>query len=123
MSKDTKLQRRAVPMSKIVRVAVVLGFINGAIAAGVTYYLNSRASTDVGAFRAWSDFAIWLWPPGIMMMVTDHADSAGFSQRVSGAVVLLFSLAANAGLYGLAGVVIEAVWKKLRAATSSIGRV
>ena len=94
---------------KVAVVFIVLGFMNAVLAAGITYYLNSRPDVSQATLQAWSrNSAIdWLWPSGIMLMAADR------SSHIVQTVILLFSIVANASLYGIIGLIVGTVWQRL----------
>jgi hypothetical protein len=98
------------PIIKVALTMMILGLITAAIAAGVTYHLNSQQPIDRKAFQLWSRTAIWVWPSGMMMTAADS------SSPVLARVILVISIIANGCLYALAGVVIGAIWQKLAGA-------
>lgn len=95
------------------RVALLMstvGIVNAAIAATITYYLNSHQPTSLGALQSWSrsTAVLLLWPSGIMMMATESSGPVGI------AVILATSVIANGFVYGLVGLGLGAAWYKVR---------
>jgi hypothetical protein len=93
-----------------IRVALlfaVLGFINAAISAGVTFYLNSGAGVNNKLIHNWSKNVIWVWPTSVMMMAAESTN------RLLGGVILMASMVLNACLYAIVGLLVGALFQKI----------
>jgi len=103
----TAAQRHVAPMFKAAFALAIVGFINGLIGAGVTYYLNSHLPTDLESLQTWERIVDFIWPSAMMMMPGDAGGSV---------IVLALSVLANGCLYGVVGFAAGAIWQKLTAA-------
>ncbi len=109
MTQDSELRRkgRYDLIIKAGSVMMTLGVIVAAFVAGITCYLNSQRPLPREELQAWSRLVIWIWPSGIMMLVTKSSGSVGT------VIILVSSLIVNGFLYALVGVLVAAFWKKL----------
>ena len=96
---------RAAPMFRIAFLLMIVGLINGLIGAAITDHLNSHLPTDLDDFQTWQSIIDWIWPSALLMAPRRAARSSRWS----------LSVVTNGCLYGVVGLLIGAIWRKLAA--------
>ena len=92
---------------KVALALMIIGFVNALIAAGFTWYLDTRSPSS-DALQLWSSVAFWIWPSGIMMIARD----SNYRPAIITATMLGCSALVNAVLYGVAGLLLAGLWQR-----------
>lgn len=84
----------------------ILGAITALMGVGLSIYLQAQPAMNLSSRIAFENLLLWVWPTSIMMM-----PSATASTSVA-IMILLMAVAANIGLYALAGFAIGSLREK-----------